>query len=132
MTMALHCGKIVFVEGARMFLFVRGMPLLMERSCPSTRLGQTIDSGTLRLRKIAMKPTNEQLANRWMLNNPQTVHINGKWYRYDENRNLVYVEKDVIKKEILSVLENARPEGIRVTSQLLNKIYLLTIKHALY
>lgn len=35
-----------------MFLFVREMPLLMERSGPSARQGQTIDSGTLRLRKM--------------------------------------------------------------------------------
>ena len=79
-----------------------------------------------------MKPNNEQLASRWVLSGPQTVHINGKWYRYDKNRNLVYMEKEVIKKEILSILENARPEGIRVTLQLLNKIYSLAIKHALY
>jgi hypothetical protein len=45
-----ECGRIAIAEGVRVFLFVRGMPLLMECTSPSARQGQTIDSGTLRLR----------------------------------------------------------------------------------
>lgn len=76
-----------------------------------------------------MKPNKADLVTRWINNNPQTVYTDGKWKRY-KNGILVEVESDLIKKEILSVLETARKDGIRVDLQLLNSIYSLAKKHA--
>ena len=76
-----------------------------------------------------MKPDKAKLVTRWISNNPQTVYTNGKWKRY-KNGVLVEVESDIIKQEILSVLEDARSDGIRVDLQLLNSIYSLAKKHA--
>ena len=76
-----------------------------------------------------MKPDKAKLVTQWISNNPQTIYTNSKWKRY-KNGVLIEVESDIIKKEILSVLEDARSDGIRVDLQLLNSIYSLAKKHA--
>lgn len=66
-------------------------------------------------------PDDSQLAARWVLHNRQSAWGMGEWRKYKDG---IWspIDKDVIKQEIKTVVDQAKSEGIRATAGLVNSV----------
>lgn len=64
-------------------------------------------------------PDDAQLADRWIVYHRDTAWGMGEWRRYDNGVWNIF-DKDVIKQEVIGILEKAHSEGVRVTNSLTN------------
>jgi len=71
--------------------------------------------------KINHIPDDANLADRWKETHPVTIWTAGKFKRRKNNQ-WVTVERDVILKEILHVMEAAAAEGYRTTAERLSSV----------
>lgn len=69
-------------------------------------------------------PGHDELRDRWLSDNPNTVSSLGAWWRYDAGIWRV-IEEGAIDREISAVLESAKGEGVRVTGALLSSVRTL-------
>jgi len=67
------------------------------------------------------KPTDDELRDRWLKHNRFVVHGMGEWREYDKGL-WPTVDEAIIKKQIVRVLEDAKPEGIRPTDGRLSSV----------
>lgn len=65
--------------------------------------------------KKDMKPTDDELAGRWINAHPETAHGMGAWRRYS-NGWWDRADAGDVNRELLAVIEAAKPEGIRPTA----------------
>ena len=70
-------------------------------------------------------PTHDELRDRWIENNPHHAHGLGEWRHYEAGIWPV-VSDTSVKGEIASVIEDAKPEGIKPTSSILASVTELT------
>ncbi len=70
-------------------------------------------------------PTHDELRNRWMDDHPHHAHGLGEWRRYQDGIWPVISETSV-KAKISSVIEAAKPEGIKPTAAILSSVTELT------
>jgi P4 family phage/plasmid primase-like protien len=70
-------------------------------------------------------PTHDELRDRWIDDNPHHAHGLGEWRRYEDGIWPVVSETSV-KAEISSVIEAAKPEGIKPTAAILSSVTELT------
>jgi putative DNA primase/helicase len=70
-------------------------------------------------------PTHDELRDRFSAENPGRAYGLGEWRNYEHG---VWRElsKDIIKREIVAILEDAKEEGIRPTSALLSSVLELS------
>src|SRR5919108_847156 len=85
----------------------------------STQSSNTTPSGGTKHKQS--RPDDSQLAIRWKLSHADTAWGLGEWRRYADGV-WHFLEKDVVGNEITTVLENARPEGVRVSNGLVNSV----------
>ena len=71
--------------------------------------------------KDGVKPTDDELADRWLAQYPDTAYGLGEFRRYKDGIWNV-VARDTIRNEILSVLQDAKAEGIRPTKDRLKSV----------
>lgn len=66
-------------------------------------------------------PDDSQLAARWIMYNRQAKWGMGEWRKYKDG---IWspVDKDVIKQEIKSVIDKAKPEGVKSTAGILSSV----------
>jgi P4 family phage/plasmid primase-like protien len=70
-------------------------------------------------------PTHDELRDRWIDHNPQHAHGLGEWRRYEDGI-WPTVSETSVKAEISSVIETAKPEGIKPTASILASVTELT------
>lgn len=66
-------------------------------------------------------PDHSQLAARWLMRNRHTVYGLGEWRKYT-NGYYPEVERDVIKREIKHVVDQAKNEGVRNSASLVESV----------
>jgi putative DNA primase/helicase len=66
-------------------------------------------------------PDHSQLAARWLIRNRHTIYGLGEWRRYT-NGYYPVVERDIIKREIKQVVDQAKNEGVRVSASLVESV----------
>lgn len=66
-------------------------------------------------------PDDSQLAARWIIHNRQAKWGMGEWRKYKDGIWLP-VDKDVIRQEIKSVIDKAKPEGVKSTAGILSSV----------
>jgi len=66
-------------------------------------------------------PDHSQLAARWLMRNRHTVYGMGEWRRYI---NGIYpvIERDIIKREIKHIVDQAKSEGVRNSASLVDSV----------
>lgn len=66
-------------------------------------------------------PDHSQLAARWLMRNRHTAYGLGEWRKYT---NGIYpaIERDIIKREIKHVVDQAKPEGVRNSASLVDSV----------
>ena len=69
-------------------------------------------------------PGHDELRDRWLSDNPNTVHSLDSWWRYDAGIWRVF-EEGAIDRELGEVLQHAKAEGVRVTGGLLASVRTL-------
>jgi len=69
-------------------------------------------------------PGHDELRDRWLSDNPNTVSSLGAWWRYDAGIWRV-IEEGAIDRELGEVLQHAKAEGVRVTGALLASVRTL-------
>lgn len=67
------------------------------------------------------RPTDDELRDRWMARNPNAVYGMGSWRVY-ENGIWSAVADALIEQELLDVIEDAKPEGIRPGESVLRSV----------
>jgi putative DNA primase/helicase len=70
------------------------------------------------------KPTDDELAARWIATQPLTVFARSSFYRYENGLWQIHPEP-IAKREIKEILEAAKAEKIRPTNALLASVYAL-------
>lgn len=75
----------------------------------------------MQMSKTNKPPDDSQLAARWIMYNRYARYGLGEWRKYKGGIWLP-VDKDIIKREIKAIIEKARDEGIRSTSNLLSSV----------
>jgi P4 family phage/plasmid primase-like protien len=70
-------------------------------------------------------PTHDELRDRWIGGNPHHAHGIGEWRRYEDGI-WPTVSETSVKAEISSVIETAKPEGIKPTASILASVTELT------
>ena len=70
-------------------------------------------------------PTHDELRDRWIEGNPHHAHGLGEWRRYEVGI-WPTVSETSVKAEISSVIETAKPEGIKPTASILASVTELT------
>lgn len=70
-------------------------------------------------------PTHDELRDRWLVGNPNHAYGLSEWRRYQEGTWPVVSETSV-KADISTVLEEAKPEGIKPTASILASVTELT------
>jgi P4 family phage/plasmid primase-like protien len=70
-------------------------------------------------------PTHDELRDRWIESNPHHAHGLGEWRRYEDGI-WPTVSETSVKAEISSVIETAKPEGIKPTASILASVTELT------
>ena len=70
-------------------------------------------------------PDDAQLADRWIAYNRQTAWGMGEWRRY---RDGIWppVDKEIIKQDVVKLLEKTQSEGVRVSNGLINSVMEIT------
>lgn len=66
-------------------------------------------------------PDDSQLAARWILHHRQTKWGVGEWRKYN-NGIWLPVDKDIIRQEIKSIIDKAKPEGVKSTAGLVASV----------
>src|SRR5215210_1331569 len=70
-------------------------------------------------------PTHDELRDRWIEGNPHHAHGLGEWRRYEAGT-WPAVSETSVKGEISSIIEAAKPEGIKPTASILASVTELT------
>ena len=70
-------------------------------------------------------PTHDELRDRWISDNPYHAHGLGEWRRYEAGIWPVVSETSV-KAEISDIIEDAKPEGVKPTANILASVTELT------
>lgn len=70
------------------------------------------------------KPTDDELAERWIAAQPLTVFARSTFYRYESGLWQIHPQP-IAKREIKEILEAAKAEKIRPTNALLSSVYAL-------
>jgi putative DNA primase/helicase len=70
-------------------------------------------------------PTHDELRDRWIEGNPHHAHGLGEWRRYEAGT-WPAVSETSVKGEISSIIEAAKPEGIKPTASILGSVTELT------
>lgn len=71
--------------------------------------------------KRSNAPDHSQLAARWLMRNRHTVYGLGEWRRYT-NGYYPVIERDIIKREIKYVIDQAKNEGVRNSASLVESV----------
>jgi hypothetical protein len=74
--------------------------------------------------KDKAKPTDDELARRWIATQPLTAFARSNFYRYDNGLWQIHPEP-IAKREIKEILEAAKAENIRPTKSLLSSVHAL-------
>jgi putative DNA primase/helicase len=75
--------------------------------------------------KPSATPTHDELRDRWIDTNPHHAHGLGEWRRYEAGI-WPTVPETSIKAELSTVVEGAKPEGIKPTASILSSVTELT------
>src|SRR5215210_2689684 len=70
-------------------------------------------------------PTHDELRDRWIEGNPHHAHGLGEWRRYEDGI-WPEVSETSVKAEVSSIIEAAKPEGIKPTASILASVTELT------
>jgi putative DNA primase/helicase len=70
------------------------------------------------------KPTDDELRDRWLHHNRLVVFGMGEWRKYADGLWSV-VDSAIVEKQVIRVLEDAKPEGIRPTTNLMRSVSTL-------
>lgn len=70
-------------------------------------------------------PTHDELRDRWIEGNPHHAHGLGEWRRYEDGI-WPAVSETSVKAEVSSIIEAAKPEGIKPTASILASVTELT------
>jgi putative DNA primase/helicase len=73
----------------------------------------------------ASPPTHDELRDRWIEGNPHHAHGLGEWRQYEDGI-WPTVSETSVKGEISSIIEAAKPEGIKPTASILASVTELT------
>lgn len=65
------------------------------------------------------RPDDNQLAKRWLFNNPRVAWGMGEWRRYKDGI-WTKIESDLVKNDVKKVIEAAAREGVRCTANLVS------------
>lgn len=69
------------------------------------------------------KPTDDELADAWLEEHPDTWFCRGNWWKYDPDAGLYNVVSDnVLRRTFWDVLKEAKPDGIRPSRNLVSSV----------
>jgi P4 family phage/plasmid primase-like protien len=77
--------------------------------------------GSVLVKRDGHKPTDDELRDRWLAQHPLVLYGIGEWRAYEDG---VWppINETLVERQLMNVLEDAKPEGIRPSARLLGSV----------
>ncbi len=89
----------------------------------STLMAQSVQQSTTQAQQAQQdhKPTDDELRDRWLKRNRLVVYGMGEWRKYADGLWSI-VDSAIVEKQMVRVLEGAKPEGVKPSTNLLSSV----------